>query len=148
MLASRSIENVMTRVRSAWNASARSHHREVHVDVVRHADRRLGNLQVARILLLAQLQASLDLAHGIEVGIDRDAIRRTERLLQAARLTRDAIENAARLTHDGRALLIRIALAKEPIEHSPRTDFLRQRLRRRAPRHLRAPARRGHLERR
>src|ERR1043165_3162920 len=63
-------------------------------------------------------------------------------------MNRDAIEDAAGLLDDGSSLGVGVALAEQAIEHGARADLLRQRLRRRAPRHLRALLRRRHFERR
>ena len=68
--------------------------------------------------------------------------------MQPLRLRLHAVEDAAGLVQDRGALRVGVALAEQLLEHRARIAFLRQRLRRRAPRQPRAPLRRRQLQRR
>ena len=83
--------------------------------------------------LRGHLHAAFDLANGVEIVADDDAVLHAEAGLQALRLSLHAIEDAAGFDQDLGAFLIGIALAEELLEHRARVAFLRQRLGRRAP---------------
>ena len=124
------------------------HQAEVLGQVVRRADRRVRNLQPRHVLLRGHLHAPFDLADGVEVSPTDDAVLDAEAGLQPRRLILYAIEDAARLVQDRGALLVGVAVAEQLLEHRARVAFLRQRLRRRAPRQPRAAESGRQLERR
>ena len=107
-----------------------------------------GISSVGGVLLRGHLHAALDLANRVEVVADDDAVADAEAGLQPRRLPLHAIENAAGLVKNRRALLVGVALAEQLLEHRARIAFLRQRLRRRAPGEPRAALRRREFERR
>jgi hypothetical protein len=74
------------------------------------------------------------LAHRVEIVADDHAIADAEAGLQTIGLRLHAIQDAAGLTQDRGALLVGVALTEQLLEHRARIAFLRQRLRRRAPR--------------
>src|SRR5205085_8209664 len=74
-----------------------------------------SDLERARVLLRGHLHAPLDLAHGIEIDADGGAVLAAELVLQAGGLRHDAIEDAARLLHDGGALEIGRASCRERV---------------------------------
>ena len=150
MLASRSIENVMTRVMSAWNASAIRSNISLKCSV-RSFGVPTGASGISRLDMSCRgghLHAALDLADRVEVVADDDAVADAEAGLQPRRLSLDAVEDAAGLVENRRAFLVGVALAEQLLKHRARIAFLRQRLCRRPPGQARAAERRGQLERR
>ena len=124
------------------------HQLEILGDIVRRADRRIRNHEFGVVRLLGHLHAAFDLANGVEIVADDDAVLHAEAGLQALRLPLHAIEDAAGFGQDLGAFLIGVALAEELLEDRARVAFLRQRLRRRAPCEARAALRGGELKRR
>ena len=126
----------MTRVMSAWNASAIRSNISLKCSVMSFGVPTGASGMSSRDMscLRRHLHAPLDLAHRVEVVADDDAVADAEAGLQPRRLPLDAIEDAAGLLQNRRALLVGVALAEQLLEHRARIAFLRQRLRRRAPR--------------
>ena len=138
MLASRSIENVMTRVMSAWNASAIRSNISLKCSVMSFGVPTGASGISSRdgVLLRRHLHAPLDLADRVQVIAHDDAVAHAEAGLQPRRLSLDAVEDAAGLVENRRPFLVGIALAEQLLKHRARIAFLRQRLRRRPPGHV------------
>ena len=90
-------------------------------DVVRRADRRIRNLERARVRLLRHLHAPFDLADRIEIVGDNDAVTDAEAGLKPRGLSLDAVEDAAGLVENRRALLAEhlVATASKPRPERP-----------------------------
>ena len=136
MLISLSIRNVITRVRSAWNASAIKSNISFKCESKSFGTPigASGISSVAEVLLGAHLHAPLDLAHGVEIVVDHVAVAAPELRCKLAAwlVTRSRMLPVSR--DDRLALLLGIALPEQPIEDRARVVLHRQRLRRRAER--------------
>ncbi len=104
-------------------------------EVVRHADRRLGDLALltALVLLLDAADPLLELADVLRVEVQAVLIGRAELAAQTVHLAHDPVEDAAIGAQPLGPLLRRAAGAEELLEDRPRIADHRERLRRRRP---------------
>ena len=148
MLASRSSENVMTRVMSAWNA------RPIRSNIIFKCvsmsfGTPIGASGIVELRSVGRRRPSARAARSRGPSRGRRSPVRgpaPEPALQTVRVLRHGVEDATRLVHDRLAFRIRVALPEQPVEHRARVRLLRQRLLRRAPRDLRAAQRGRELE--
>jgi hypothetical protein len=80
------------------------------------------------------MNATLDLAHGVEIVGHLNAVARPQSFRQPSEIRRHEIEDAAVLDSPRGALLGRAAVAEKPLEHEPRIVLGGQRSRGGAPR--------------
>ena len=86
----------------------------------RHACRTIEIGQRCGIALFGALDASLDLAHGIEVLADANTIACTELAPQSSQIVRHPVEDAAALLELGASCLGASAIAEQPLENDAR----------------------------
>ena len=101
------------------------HQAHLIVERVQLAKRRFGHVYARQIPLLRQLDATFDLAHGVEVAIENHAVARAQLALQRLCALGDQIEKTLRLIHDRLAFFGRIAFTKQLREDLARVEFHR-----------------------
>ena len=110
------------------------HQPDVIAVVVGDADRRIGRRDRRGVLPLGALEAELDLADVLQVVVHAATIGGGQPSLQLPRLAGHHVQDAAAVAQPRGALLRRAEPAAEhALEHEPRVELHRQRLRRRPP---------------
>ena len=109
------------------------HQPEVDVLALRQPERHVGCRLLHRVVH-RDLDAALELADVVDVGVDARLVAGAEIGLERAELTDDRVEDAGVALPVAPPLLGAGAVAEQPLEHHARVDLRRQRLRRRRPR--------------